>query len=548
MKYRSTRGLPSDEPVSFEDAVLTGLAPDGGLYVPDVDDPTSHTASTLPYLSHAEILSLAPLPFHALAFRLLRPFIATSPTDGGIPDADLQDILARSFATFTHPDVTPVVPVASDDVQGLHILELFHGPTFAFKDVALQVVGNLFDYFLNRRNAAAAAAGRPLTRLTVLGATSGDTGGAAIYGLRGRESVRAFILHPRGRVSPVQELQMTSVLDANIHNVAVAGATFDDCQDIVKALFADPAFRAKHNLAAINSINWARILAQTVYYFKAYLLLHSRHAAGKDEAIKVRFAVPTGNFGDVLAGYYAKRMGLPIESLLVATNENDILHRFFETGSYTKPVAAAAAPAASSSSSDAVKMTLSPAMDILVSSNFERVLWHFLAAGASGSADASSSAQPASAAIKSYMTQLSTTSGFTVPASLHAKARATFASHRASDAATLATIAKYHAATGYVLDPHTAVGVAAAEAVPSAAGTQFTVVLGTASPGKFPEAVWAAVGGEAVVAYEAFAPEGLVRLKGLPTRATVVTVEGVERDERKRSGVDGVKWVIEQTI
>ncbi|TFY78429.1 hypothetical protein EWM64_g5583 [Hericium alpestre] len=311
MKYFSTRG--GDEKLTFEEAVLTGLAPNGGLYIPD-------HIPTLPPNWQEEWKSYS---FVDLSVAVLSLYI--SPEE--LSREELQALVKKSYSTFRHPDVTPVKKFDGKRF----ILELFHGPTFAFKDVALQLLGNLFEFFLLRRNARKAPGEKP-EKLTVVGATSGDTGSAAIYGLRNKANISIFILHPKGRVSPIQEAQMTTVTDPNVHNIAVKG-TFDDCQDIVKALFADREFNAKHRLGAVNSINWARILAQTVYYFFAYFHVRAQLPPGDAE---LQFVVPTGNFGDILAGYYAKRMGLPMGKLVVATNSNDILARFWQSGRYEK--------------------------------------------------------------------------------------------------------------------------------------------------------------------------------------------------------------------
>ncbi|RKO84537.1 tryptophan synthase beta subunit-like PLP-dependent enzyme [Blyttiomyces helicus] len=567
MRYRSTRGYPFSPPlsakqgISFEDAVLQGLAPDGGLFIPE----------SIPAFPLQEILSWSDLPFPALAFRVFRKFIAKAE----IPDADLESILLRSFATFSSPAVTPLEKLPNvrpthpnRDLENLYLLELFHGPTFAFKDVALQVLGNLFAFFLERRNANRARKGLPPYAITVVGATSGDTGGAAIYGLRGKAHVNCFILHPKGRISPVQEQQMTSVLDANVHNVAVEG-TFDDCQDIVKALFSDAAFRDRYHLAAINSINWARILAQTSYYFYSHLALLKRigvprGSVGAAALVRVRYCVPTGNFGDVLAGYYALRMGLPIEQLVVATNENDILHRFLESGSYEKNPAA----------DGEVKQTLSPAMDILISSNFERLAWYLARGDGRGAASAGDD-RAASAAVAGWMAQLKATGGFAVPAAVHGRAREAFGSVRVSDADTTDAIHRYYhhgfaradgdaAKTGRghhrVLDPHTAVGVVAGERFILAAGSGgagsavHTICLSTASPGKFPEAVLGAINanvppvsvqrGFVPLAFEDFAPKQLVELAGLPRRCIYVQTGA----GGKAAGLAGVRTVIEGLI
>ena len=318
--------------------MLAGLAPDGGLYIP---------------------VSIPPLPenwesewkdysFQQLAFTILSLYI--SPEE--IPPTDLKALVEKSYSAFRNATITPLHTYSPQ----LYILELFHGPTYAFKDVALQFLGNLFEFFLSRRNARLPPAAEPET-ITIVGATSGDTGSAAIYGLRSKPNISIFILHPRGRVSPIQEAQMTTVLDANVNNLAVQG-TFDDCQDIVKQLFNDAEFRTKYKLGAVNSINWARILAQIVYYFSAYFQARRAGVAGE-----LQFVVPTGNFGDVLAGWYAKKMGLPMNKLGIATNANDILARFWKKDEFSK-------------GDEGVLETHSPAMDIVVSSNFERLLWY----------------------------------------------------------------------------------------------------------------------------------------------------------------------------
>ncbi|KAI8852746.1 tryptophan synthase beta subunit-like PLP-dependent enzyme [Chytridium lagenaria] len=430
--------------------------------------------------------------------------------ESGIPDDDLLDILKRSFATFSHPDVTPVkdlpvVPTSSSDAKPnhLHVLELFHGPTFAFKDVALQVLGNLFEYFLARKNRRASP-GEPVHRINVLGATSGDTGGAAIYGLRGKKNVNVFILHPKHRISPVQEQQMTSVLDGNVHNVALDGSTFDDCQETVKILFGDREFKQKYKLGAINSINWARILAQTSYYFASYLHFCKSHikrdttkGATPTDLPKVQYSVPTGNFGDILAGYYSVAW----------------------TGAYTKPTSPT-----STTTADDVKMTLSPAMDILVSSNFERLLWYLARGDSITSTPDLTASSTASRAISTWMQHLRTGNGFTVPSNVHALSKEIFTSRRVTDAQTTDAIRRYFVLpeNRYVLDPHTAVGVVAAEEV--LAGLEeseregvVTCVLATASPGKFPDAVDEAVKGFAGLKYEDFAPKALVEQKDVFT-------------------------------
>ncbi|TPX67682.1 hypothetical protein SpCBS45565_g03558 [Spizellomyces sp. 'palustris'] len=561
MRYRSTRGKSTN--LSFEEAVFEGLATDGGLYIP-------HHVPTVPL---SEILSWADLPFPKLAAKIFRKFIA----EQEIPDKDLDDILTRSFATFSTPEVTPLTKLpnvrpelGNHNFDNLYVLELFRGPTFAFKDVALQVLGNLFEYFLARKNRGSVEQ----YGITVLGATSGDTGGAAIYGLRGKKNVDVFILHPKGRISPVQEQQMTSVLDENVHNVAVEG-TFDDCQDIVKTLFGDEPFRRRFHLAAINSINWARILAQTTYYFYSYFTLLKRIGAPSGATsyaalTKIQYSVPTGNFGDILAGYYAVRMGLPIERLIAATNENDILHRFFETGRYEKKKAG--------SGDEEVRQTLSPAMDILVSSNFERLIWYLCRGdGRRTGADAETEekAQVASATIAQWMSDLKAKGGFSVPEDVLAHAKEVFSSFCTSDAQTTDAIQRYyhhqfslpyeptpsHAGAdsgcpAYVLDPHTAVGVVAAENFIQNGGsaTTYTICLSTASPGKFPEAVLKAINenlpntsvqrGFKAVSYADIAPRQLVELEGLPKRCIDISTDG----GKKELGLEGVRNTIEEKV
>jgi threonine synthase len=428
MHYISTRGGVA--PVGFAEAVMMGLGTDGGLLVPE----------RLPRLEPAQLRAWAALPFQALALEVLTPFVGDD-----IPRDDLARLIDASYAGFSHPEVTPLRRVGTGAAARTY-LELFHGPTAAFKDVALQLLGNLFEYLLERDGG----------QLNILGATSGDTGSAAIYGVRGKPRIDIFILHPKGRVSPVQERQMTTVLDANVHNIAVRG-TFDDCQHLVKTLFRDLDFKARHNLGAVNSINWLRILAQTVYYFYAWGRL-----SGGDPQRRVSFAVPTGNFGDVFAGYLARRMGLPIDRLVIATNSNDILTRFVATGVYEKAQ---------------VHHTLSPAMDIQVASNFERYLFYLL--------------DEDPAAVRALLADLDQTGRLAVDAERLARVQADFAAAAVSDAETLAQIRETYQASDYILCPHTAVGAFASRGAPD------TVVLATAHPAKFNEAVREAIGREA---------------------------------------------------
>ncbi|KAH8112383.1 tryptophan synthase beta subunit-like PLP-dependent enzyme [Phellopilus nigrolimitatus] len=488
MKYFSTRG--DGQELSFEETVLTGLAPDGGLYIP----------VEIPKLPEDWRRSWAELTFQELSLEVLSLYI--SPSE--ISRDELRELVDNSYKSFRHPDVAPLKKLSDE----LFVLELFHGPTFAFKDVALQLLGNLFEFFLLRRNARKKA-GEPRERLTVVGATSGDTGSAAIYGLRNKADISIFILHPKGRVSPIQEAQMTTVTDYNVHNVAVKG-TFDDCQDIVKALFADREFNATHRLGAINSINWARILAQTVYYFLSFFHAQRQLPApppGTAEP-QLQYVVPTGNFGDILAGYYAARMGLPGARLAVATNANDILARFWRSGRYEKTESGpalegtegkgAAAPAGGASDgkqagAGGVKETLSPAMDILVSSNFERLLW-YLSFEASGS----SNRKAACAAVAGWISKVKTDGKVEVPTSVLELARRDFVAERISDEQTAETIRSfYKSSPSYIADPHTAVGLAAARLIaPQNLPSTVQIVLSTAHPAKFSEAVASALQSE----------------------------------------------------
>lgn len=449
--YRSTR---SSEPqnFSFEETVLKGLASDGGLFVPSV----------IPKLEPEFLSKWKDHSFQELAFEILRLYINSAE----IPDADLKTLIEKSYSTFRHEDVTPINPI--DETNGLYLLELFHGPTYAFKDVALQFVGNLFEYFLTRKNEGKPEEEKDI--LTVVGATSGDTGSAAIYGLRGKKDVSVFILYPTGRISPIQELQMATVLDENVHTLSVKG-TFDDCQDIVKQIFGDKKFNEKYHIGAVNSINWARILAQQTYYFYAYFQLVKQLPDAK-----VRFTVPSGNFGDILAGYYAKEMGLPVDKLIIATNENDILDRFLKSAEYQRDTD--------------VKATKAPAMDILISSNFERLLWYLVRD------NVASSDEEAGATLHDWFNQLKAHGGFKVPGAVIAAARKDFGSERVEDTEISTAIKKVYTESKekYVLDPHTAIGVETSYrfiAKDKEAGVKDVkyISLSTAHPAKFAEAV-----------------------------------------------------------
>ncbi len=423
MRYISTRGTAP--PLQFEGVTLAGLAADGGLYVPE----------SWPSLSREAIAAMAGLSYVETAVRVCAPFVGDALTE-----AELRDVLTRAYASFDHAAVTPLVQL--DERHWL--LELFHGPTLAFKDVAMQALGLLFETFMAR-------SGR---QLTIIGATSGDTGSAAINALAGRDGVEVFMLHPKGRVSDVQRRQMTTVLTPNVHNIAVEG-NFDDAQALVKAMFNDRDFASRFDLSAVNSINWARLMLQVVYYFYAAVRLGAPERS-------VSFAVPTGNFGDVFAGYVAHRMGLPIDRLIVATNENDILHRALTSGDY---------------SAGTVTPTSSPSMDIQVSSNFERLLFDL--GGRDGAATAAA------------MQAFEASKAMTIPADQLAAAHGLFDSARIDADAMAGAMRWAHDACGHVLDPHTAIGLAAARAAP---GSGPVVTLATAHPAKFRDAVERATG------------------------------------------------------
>ena len=423
MRYHSTRG---QAPVlSFEEAMLTGLARDGGLYLPE----------TIPEISKPDIAALAGKSYEDIAFRVMRPFIGNSFTD-----AEFADIISHAYAGFGHTARAPLVQIGANHF----LLELFHGPTLAFKDFAMQLIGQLFQAALARRG----------ERVTIVGATSGDTGSAAIEAFQGLDNVDVFILFPNGRVSEVQRRQMTTPTASNVHALAMDG-DFDDCQARLKDMFNDFEFRDGVRLAGVNSINWARVLAQVVYYFSSAVSLGAPHR-------QISFTVPTGNFGDIFAGYVAKRMGLPIDRLVIATNQNDILHRTFETGAHTK---------------QGVSASISPSMDIQVSSNFERALYYAYDGDAG--------------AIAQQMQALQTESGFAVSQGALEALRETFDSGRASEAETRETIAAQHRLTAEILCPHTAVGVKVAG---GHHGVVPMITLATAHPAKFPDAVESAIG------------------------------------------------------
>jgi len=424
MRYVSTRGQAPE--LGFEEAMLSGLARDGGLYVP----------AQVPEMTGDEIRALGALSYEEAAFRVMRPFVGDAFTD-----AEFRGAIDRAYAGFGHAARAPLVQLAPNHF----LMELFHGPTLAFKDFAMQLIGQLFQIALAR-------SGR---RVTIVGATSGDTGSAAIEAFKGLGNVDVFILYPHGRVSEVQRRQMTTPTEDNVHALALDG-TFDDCQSRLKDMFNDFAFRDAVGLAGVNSINWARVLAQVVYYFTAAVALGAPDRA-------VSFTVPTGNFGDIFAGYIAKCMGLPINRLVIATNQNDILHRCLSGGRYEM---------------GGVKPSISPSMDIEISSNFERAL--FDAYGRDG------------AAVSRMMAEMKATGGFTVSQGAMGWLRDTFASGRVSEDETLAAIASTRAATGELVCPHSAIGIAVADRLRDPAVPMIT--LATAHPAKFPDAVEKACG------------------------------------------------------
>jgi threonine synthase len=446
MKYISTRG--GVEPLSFSDAVMTGLARDGGLLLPEFFPQIGDYLNEWIDLSYPE-----------LAFEVMRLY-----TD--LPDNDLREIINKSYSTFSSPEVTPIKQVGD-----IYVLELFHGPTMAFKDVALQFLGNLFEYELGRRGG----------HMNIVAATSGDTGSAAIQGVRGKDRINIFVMHPDGRTSEVQKLQMTTVPDDNVFNLAVSG-TFDDCQTMLKAVFNDLEFKDGYALGAVNSINWARVLAQVVYY--VYAVVRMRSLTGAD---KIRFSVPTGNFGDIFAGYVAAQMGVPIGKLILATNENDILARFFNSGEYRQ--------------GDVVP-TLSPSMDIQIASNFERYLYYRTGCDSSAVSDLMNgfaSGEPVKVELNDGVVDPLISAG------------------TGTTEMTLATIKKCYADYGYLLDPHSAVGYRIAQEHLS--DSEPMVCLATAHPAKFGDAIEQAVGED--IAHH----PRLDALHGMPVRCDKLAVD-----------------------
>jgi threonine synthase len=418
-QYFSTRGQTRG--VGFREAVLMGLATDGGLLLPEA----------IPQVSSC-LERWRTLPYTHLAREVMRPFVGDA-----LPDAVFADLTERSYRHFTQPEICPVVSAGP-----VHILELFHGPTLAFKDVALQFLGNLFELILAESGAA----------LNLLGATSGDTGSAAIASVRGKARLSIFVMHPHGRVSPIQERQMTTILDANVHNLALEGS-FDDGQRVLKEIFSDLPFKQQYSLGAVNSVNWVRVLAQVVYFFQAAFRVQERSGCAA-----VQVCVPTGNFGDIFAGYVAKTMGAPISRLILATNENDILARFFATGEYCR---------------GSVHQTTSPSMDIQVASNFERYLYYRLGGDVGR--------------LRDLMNDFARTGRLRLPGT-----DPSFAAARATITETADTIRTWYRSHGYLLDPHTAVGVAVAQRF--LRSDEPTVCLATAHPAKFPAAIRDALG------------------------------------------------------
>ena len=429
MKYISTRGIAPE--LDFDDVLITGLARDGGLYVP----------KEWPKLNKNEIESMRELSYADLSIQVMKPFIGNS-----ISSDDFDTLVRDTYDKFGHPAVAPLKQLKDN----LWLLELFHGPTLAFKDYAMQILGGLFDEALQRRK----------KRTTIVGATSGDTGSAAIEACRNREAIDIFILFPKGRVSSIQQRQMTTVDASNVHAIALEG-TFDDCQDMVKSLFNDLEYRDKYNLSAVNSINWARLLPQIIYYFWAALALGAPNR-------KVSFSVPSGNFGNVFSAYAAKALGLPIENLVVATNTNDILSRFFNSGKMEIKQ---------------VRPSLSPSMDIQVSSNFERLLFDLC--------------ERDGALTNEIIENFRTNDYFDIETELIAKRANIFSALSVDDETTLARIKKTHKDTGEIIDPHSAVGLEAAHQIRSSGlvSPEIPIIsLACAHPAKFPDAVYRATG------------------------------------------------------
>ena len=445
MKYRSTREQVFG--VSFEDAVMMGLAADGGLLIPE----------TLPKFSEKNLKHMSELTYQEMTLQIMKDFI------GGFPEKDMAEIIEKSYRSFDTPEIVPVIKTG-----GVRIAELFHGPTFAFKDVALQFLGNLFEYILKKRG----------EKMNILGATSGDTGSAAIYGVKGKENINIFILYPKGKVSPVQEEQMTCVEEKNVFCLAVDG-TFDDCQNIVKTIFSDLNFKKEYNLGAVNSINWARILAQICYYFYIYL----KSVAFVGDHLNV--AVPTGNFGNIFSAFLAKKMGLPIKHIILATNRNNILARTVRFGDY---------------SPEKVVQTASPSMDIQMPSNFERYLYYL------------NRQHPEK--IAELMRELQANNELEFRGSLLGRIQKDFIAADATDAEIGAIIKKVYAMSDYIIDPHTACAVHAVYEMEMV--DYSTVCLATASPAKFPEFI------KKTLDFYPPVPDAIRAIEGKPKRFDVI--------------------------
>lgn len=454
MKYISTREFSSavhksTHSVTFKDTLFNGLAKDGGLYIPESIPLIDIELLERDYMDNCVKFTENIIPFAELAFQISRLYIDKNE----IPDHHLKQIMIQSFSKFRSPVVTPLVKLE----ENVFILELFHGPTFAFKDIALQVLGNLFQYFLDKENSNK-------KQLTLICATSGDTGGAAIYSVAGKKDIECYVLHPKDKISNIQKAQMTTVTDDNIHNIEIDG-TFDDCQSIVKDLFRDTQFKSETSLSTFNSINWARIMVQITYYFCTYFQLRAlRRKYNKSQDFRLQFSVPTGNFGDILAGFYAKMMGLPVDKLIIATNSNNILYRFMKDGIYqpTETI-----------------QTLSPAMDITVPSNFERLLYYFQ--------------DPYTGDNLNFLMQNLMKNGiFSVSNRMLNNIRNIFSCETVSNKEILHTITDVFDKKKYLIDPHTAVGVCSIiknNNYKSNEENSVVICLSTAHPGKFPNVI-----------------------------------------------------------
>ena len=454
MNYKSTRGGVSG--LSFEEAVMMGLAPDGGLLIPE----------KIPFLNEKDLKHLSELPYTKLAYEIMSRF------QQGIPANDLMEIIKKSYSEYDSGHMIPIRKAAK-----MKIAELFHGQTYSFKDIALKFLGNLFEYILSKNN----------QKLNILGATSGDTGSAAIYGVKGKKNINIFMLYPTGRISLVQELQMTTTNEPNVHCIEVSG-TFDDCQSLVKEVFSEQSFKNKYHLGAVNSINWARILAQTVYYF--YIYFRSVKRVGD----QINFVVPTGNFGNIFAGFIARKMGLPIDKLMIATNRNNILTRAVKFGDYCV---------------ERVHPTLSPAMDIQVASNFERYLYYMFDEDTEKVVEA--------------MDQLKFEKEIDIRGPLLGRLQRDFIAGEASDDKIKETIRDVYASSDYIVDPHTACAIYAAKVMEI--NNDNTVCLATAHPAKFPDAI------HDVLGVWPEKPEGILRLHDDNKKSYNISLDSEELED-----------------